>query len=138
MMMISQDKAPSICYTHRTWGFVQMREVMKAIVGLYLDMFKRLKITNIQQAKKLTQDEYNYFQIRPEHHRWRYAHIALKHINKTPLSKKSSLRSSLLDKEQKFWDNRIEQLPDGDKFKASLIQTRNRLEEQNKPPSGTA
>lgn len=119
---------------------------MKGIVSLYVETYRELGITTIQQAKKITRDEYSSFQIRPEHQNWRYALLALKHINETTTKTSSkaepSRRESSLEQYRQGMiadlTKRIEQLPDGDRFKACLVKTRKDIEEQISPATGMA
>lgn len=117
---------------------------MKGITGLYANMFQDLDIMTIQQAKKFTQDEYSYYGIRPEHHKWRYAIMALKHNAKADkITPKTETSHSMRPREkhrQTFIEEleaKIEAAPDGH-YKDALKRTRALLEKQDKLSSGKA
>ncbi len=118
---------------------------MKGIVSLYVKMLRDMNITTIKQAKRLiTDDDLRQYHITPQQHKWNYAHMALKHLVKTKHGKtksksKPSVGALSLNQYRELMladiDSRIEQLPDGDPFKAGLLRTRKAIEEQQVPLS---
>ena len=74
---------------------------MRPIVSLYVKMLRELEYTTFKQCKnRITKDELCMFQIRPEHHNWKFVHQALKHIqqtdSKTALEREKFIRDATL------------------------------------------
>lgn len=98
-------------------------------------MIREMGLNSILQCKRrISKDDLRFFHIRPSQHDWKYAYLALRHINQLDkISSKSKLSHGELLRSQrqkllKVVVDRIAQLPDGSIPKKSLERTRQKLE----------